>query len=299
MQHGKGGSWPACYWVSTLAHALKFEVMGADMNKTISRKIVFLSCFLGAAAGLPLQLANAQTCPNPSSPDRCPPTQTGAQAPPPAENLPSKKLNVDDAVKIIGGLLKKKQPVDQPATTPSTGATPPKQDIVFVPSKEVANPKAKQVPVPVRDKQTAISAAKPANAVALGTLKNASQPKKSEVAAPRVSNTVISAAAAAADVEAPALATPPAPATDLILKPDPQDNNSSGPLGFYLILGAIAAALAAIALTVKAMLAPKVSIACTLEPPKSAMVTSPSITIPDITFKVVIPGHAVSAPLGL
>jgi hypothetical protein len=277
----------------------RIALEGADMNKNITRQIGLISCFLIAIVGLSSQPAHAQTCPNPTSPDRCPPAQTGAQVPPSTETQPSKKLNVDDAVKIIGGLLKKKQPVDQPATTPSTGATPPKQDIVFVPSKEVASPKAKQVPVPVRDKQTAISAAKPANAVALGALKNASQPKKSEVAAPIVSNTVISAAAAAAVVEASAESASASPAAALSPTPAADDDSMKASFPFYLILAAIAAALAAIALRVKAMLAPKVSIACTLEPPKSAMVTSPSITIPDITFKVVIPGHAVSAPLGL
>jgi hypothetical protein len=202
---------------------------------------------------------------------------------------------------LIGGILKKKrQAVDPPTTTnPPTDATPPKQEVIFVPSKPVVSPKPRQNAAIVRAKGNAIVTKKPVSNMAPNKSKIADQRAKTDIATPEIPTNVKPLAGAAAIVNVPAATVVLQSATVPIPKPVIVDDGASGQYRLFLILAAIAAAAMAIGLSLKSILAPKIRVACNVERPKSTILTSPSLATPDIKFNVVLPGYTVSAPLSL
>ncbi len=64
----------------------------------------------------------------------------------------------------------------------------------------------------------------------------------------------------------------------------------------YWVIAAVVAALGAAGTAAKLLLTPKIAMDCSIADGISHMVSNPSLSKPDVTFDVVIPGFSASSP---
>lgn len=258
----------------------------------------FAAALLVAAFGMQSSGAQAQ----------CSPTNPACSAPQPSGSGTGTggssgggsvgvQVDVGDAAKAIGGLFKKKKkPVVQPAPVATAPVEPPKQEIIYVRNDPVvqALPRARPRTVP---KVTAVTRPKPQPVVR--------KPAARKIAAPVVASAVVAEPMFEPEVAAELPLPEPAPVSEVVIPVAPvatiapveqapkPDNN------FYWIIAAVVAALVAAGTAAKFLLTPKVAMDCTIADGTSRMVSNPSLTKPEVSFDVVIPGFSASTPVNI
>lgn len=243
--------------------------------------------------GFAMQSGAAQAQCSPTNP-ACAPSQPRTSSSGGGGGGVGVQVDVGSAAKAIGGIFKKKKkkPVDQPVVVPDAPVEQAKPQVIFVPSAPVIQ----KLPQTVRTKAPVVRAkaqaaapklivrkiAAPAVAVAKPVLVPeaiAEQPLPEPV--PVVEDTAPAEPVATAAVVAP-VEKSPAP-----------DNN------LYWIIGAAAAALVAAGTAAKLLLTPKITMDCSVADGTSRMVSNPSLTKPEVSFDVAIPGFSASTPSNL
>ncbi len=252
----------------------------------------FAAALLLAVLGIQSGAAQAQ----------CSATNPNCQAPQPRSGSSGGgggvgvQVDVGDAAKAIGGIFKKKKkkPVVQPTDVATAPIEQPKQEIIYVRNPPVmqelprSTPRrkvtvaAKPKPQPVARKPAARKIAAPVAAAAVVTepmfepevAAEVPLPEPAQVAEVVQPETPVATAATMTPVEEPA-----APANNL-----------------YWMIAAAVAALAAAGTAAKFLLTPKVSMDCNIADGESRMVSNPSLSKPEVSFDVVIPGFSASTP---
>ena len=254
----------------------------------------FAAALLLAAFGMQSGAAQAQ----------CSPTNPACQAPQPSTPRTGSssggggvgvQVDVGDAAKAIGGLFKKKKkPVVQPAEVATAPAEQPKQEIIYVRNPPVMQelPRttttrrvtvaAKRRPQPVVRKPAARTIAAPVVAAAVVAEPMFEPEVAAEVPLPEP--------VPVAEVVAPEVPVAKAATITSVEEPATPANN------LYWIIAAAVAALAAAGTAAKFIFTPKVAMDCNIADGESRMVSNPSLSKPDVTFDVVIPGFAASTP---
>ena len=202
------------------------------------------------------------------------------------------QVDVGDAAKAIGGLFKKKKkPVVQPTEVVTAPAEQPMQEIIYVRNPPVMQELPRTT---TPRKTTAVARPKPQPVVR--------KPVARKVAAP-----VVAAAAVAEPMFEPEVAAeiplPEAVPVAEVVAPvakaatiTPVEEPAAPANNLYWIIAAAVAALVAAGTAAKLLLTPKVAMDCNIADGESRMVSNPSLSKPDISFDVVIPGFSAFPP---
>ena len=204
------------------------------------------------------------------------------------------QVDVGDAVNAIGGLFKKKKkPVVQPTPVAAAPVEQPKQEIIYVRNPPVMQ----ELPRTTTPRTTAVARPK-------------SQPVVRKPVARKIAAPVVAAAAVAEPMFEPEVAaelplpepvpvaevvapvTPVAKAATIIPVPEPAEPANN----LYWMIAAAIAALVAAGTAAKFIFTPKVAMYCDIADGTSRMVSNPSLSKPDVSFDVVIPGFSASPP---
>ena len=253
----------------------------------------FAAALLLAAFGMQSGAAQAQcapgtpTCQQPSAP------RTGGSS---GGGGVGVQVDVGDAAKAIGGLFKKKKkPVAQPTEVTTAPVEQPKQEIIYVRNPPVMQ----ELPRTTTPPKRVTVAAKPKP-----------QPVVRKPAARKIAAPVVAAAAVAEPMFEPEVAaqTPlpepvpvaaivqPAAAVATAATITPVEEPAAPTNNLYWMIAAAVAALVAAGTAAKFIFTPKVAMDCNIADGTSHMVSNPSLSKPDVTFDVVIPGFSASAP---
>jgi hypothetical protein len=208
------------------------------------------------------------------------------------------QVDVGDAAKAIGGIFKKKKkkPVVQPADVATAPVEQPKQEIIYVRNPPVIQklPRTVRKPAPV---VTAVKRPKPQTVVR--------QPAARKVAAPIAAAAVVAEPMFEPEVAAAMPLPEPAPAAEIVVPEapvtkaatiTPVDEPAAPSNNLAWIIAAAVAALAAVGTAAKLLLTPKIAMDCNIADGTSRMVSDPSLSKPEVSFDVVIPGFSASAP---
>ncbi len=251
----------------------------------------FAAALLVAALGMQSGIANAQ----------CSPTNPACQAPQPRTSGTGGtgggvgvQVDVGDAAKAIGGIFKKKKkkPVVQQADVTTAPVEQPKQEVIFVKSAPVIQ----KLPTTVR-KTTIVARPRPQPVVR--------KPVARKISAPAVAAAVIAEPMFEPEIAAEVPLPEPLPVAEVVqpaapvakaatitpVEEAPKPDNR-----LYWIIAAAVAALAAAGGAAKFLLTPKIIMDCTIADGNSRMVSNPSLTKPEISFDVTIPGFSASTP---
>lgn len=257
----------------------------------------FAAALLVAAFGMQSSGAQAQ----------CSPTNPACSAPQPSGSGTGTggssgggsvgvQVDVGDAAKAIGGLFKKKKkPVVQPAPVATAPVEPPKQEIIYVRNDPVVQALPRTTPR-TAPKVTAVARPKPQPVVR--------KPAARTLAAP-IAATAVAEPMFEPEVTAELPVPEPAPVAEIVQPETPvakaavmtpvveaqKPDNS-----LYWIIAAAFAALVAAGTAAKFMLTPKVAMDCSIADGASRMVSNPSLSVPEVSFDVVIPGFSASTP---
>ena len=251
----------------------------------------FAAALLLAAFGMQSGAAQAQ----------CSATNPACQAPQPSTPRTGGssgggvgvQVDVGDAAKAIGGLFKKKKkPVVQPAPVATAPVEQPKQEIIYVRNPPVMQELPRTTTTP--RKTTAVARPKAQSVVR--------KPVARKIAAPVVAAAVVAEPMFEPEVAAELPLPEPAPVAEVVIPVAPvatiapveqapkPDNN------LYWMIAAAVAALAAAGTAAKFLLTPKIAMDCNIADGTSRMVSNPSLSKPEVSFDVVIPGFAASNP---
>ena len=231
---------------------------------------------------------------------QCSPTNPACQAPQPSTPRTGGssgggvgvQVDVGDAAKAIGGLFKKKKkPVVQPTEVATAPVEQPKQEIIYVRNPPVMQELPRTT---TPRKTTSVARPKPQPVVR--------KPAARKIAAPVVAADVVAEPMFEPEVAAELLLPEPAPVAEVVIPVAPvatiapveqapkPDNN------LYWIIAAAIAALAAAGTAAKFFLTPKIAMDCNIADGTSRMVSDPTLSKPEVSFDVVIPGFAASTP---
>ena len=246
------------------------------------------AAFLIATLGMHSSSAQAQCSPtNPACQPTPQPTTTGSGGG--SGGGVGVQVDVGDAVKAIGGIFKKKKkPVVQPTEVAPTPVEQPTQEIIYVrnppviqklPRTTTTKVTSRPKPQPVVRKPAARQIAAPV-AVAAAITPPMFEP---EVAA----ELPVAEIAPVAEVVQPEVPI----ATAATVAPVEAPDNS-----LYWIIAAVVAALAAAGTAAKFLFTPKVAMDCSIADGSSRMISDPSLSKPDVSFDVAIPGFSASTP---
>lgn len=254
----------------------------------------FAAAILAAALAMHSGAAQAQCSPtNPAC--QAPPTQSGGGG---GGGGVGVQVDVGDAAKAIGGLFKKKKkkPVVQPTEVATAPVEQPKQEVIFVKSDPViqALPRTTRKPT-----ATAVARPKPTPVVR--------KPVARKVAAPVVAAAVVAEPMfepeAAAEIPVP---EPVAVPVAEVVEPEapvakaatitPVEEPAAPANNLYWMIAAAAAALVAAGTAAKFLFVPKVAMDCTIADGSTRMISDPSLTKPEVSFAVAIPGFFASTP---
>ena len=236
---------------------------------------------------------------------QCSPTNPACQAPQPRSGGSGGgsgggvgvQVDVGSAAKAIGGIFKKKKkPVVQPAPVATAPVEQPKQEIIYVRNPPVMQklPRTVRKPTP---NVTAVARPKPQPEVR--------QPAARKIAAPIAAATVVAEPMFEPEVAAETPLPEPAPVAEVVAPEvpvakaatvTPVEEPASPSNNLVWIIAAAVAALAAVGTAAKLMLTPKIAMDCTIADGTSRMVSDPSLSKPEVSFNVVIPGFLASAP---
>jgi hypothetical protein len=252
----------------------------------------FAAALLLAAFGMQSGAVQAQ----------CSPTNPACQAPQPRTSGTGGssggggvgvQVDVGSAAKAIGGIFKKKKkPVVQQAPATTTPVEQPKQEIIYVRNPPVMQ----ELPRTTPRKVTAAAKPKP-------------QPVVRKPAARKIAAPVAAAAVMAEPMFEPEVAAEPLPEpvpVAEVVVPEvpaataatitPVEEPAAPANNLYWIIAAAVAALVAAGTAAKFIFTPKVAMDCNIADGTSRMVSDPSLSKPDVTFDVVIPGFSASSP---
>ena len=251
----------------------------------------FAAALLLAAFGMQSGAAQAQ----------CSPTNPACQAPQPSTPRTGGsssgggvgvQVDVGDAAKAIGGLFKKKKkPVVQPTEVATAPVEQPKQEIIYVRNPPVMQELPRTT---TPRKTTAVARPKPTPVVR--------KPVARKIAAPVVAAAAVAEPMFELEVAAELPLPEPAPVAEAVAPEVPvatitpveqapkPDNN------LYWIIAAAVAALTAAGTAAKFFLTPKIAMDCNSADGTSRMVSDPSLSKPEVSFDVVIPGFSASTP---
>lgn len=253
----------------------------------------FAAALLLAAFGIQSGAAQAQ----------CSPTNPACQAPQPRTSGSGGssgggvgvQVDVGDAAKAIGGLFKKKKkPVVQQAPVATAPVEQPKQEIIYVRNPPVMQELPRTTP---RRKVTAVAKPKPQPVVR--------QPVARKVAAPIAAAAVVAEPMFEPEVAAEVPLPEPVPVAEVVApeapvaKPatiTPVEEPTAPSNNLAWIIAAAVAALAAAGTAAKLLLTPKISMDCGIADGTSRMISNPSLSMPEVSFDVVIPGFSASSP---
>ena len=207
------------------------------------------------------------------------------------------QVDVGDAAKAIGGLFKKKKkPVVQPAPIATAPVEQPKQEIIYVRNPPVMQELPRNVRKPTL-KVTAVARPKPQPVI--------SKPVARKIAAPVVAAAVVAEPMFEPEIVAEVPVPEPIPAAEVVVPAapvataatiTPVEEPVAPANNLYWIIAAAIAALAAAGTAAKFFLTPKVAMDCGIADGTSRMVSNPSLSKPEVSFDVVIPGFAASTP---
>jgi hypothetical protein len=208
------------------------------------------------------------------------------------------QVDVGDAAKAIGGIFKKKKkkPVVQPADVATAPVEQPKQEVIFVRS----DPVIQKLPRTVRKapaKATAVARPMPQPMVRKSVAR--------KIAAPVAAATVVAEPLFEPEVTAELPVPDPVPVAEIVepaapvakaaaITPVAQAPKPDNRL--YWMIAAAVAALGAAGTAAKFMFTPKVSMDCSIADGSSRMISDPSLSAPEVSFNVAIPGFAASTP---
>ena len=254
----------------------------------------FAAALLLAAFGMQSGAAQAQ----------CSATNPNCQAPQPRSGSSSGgggvgvQVDVGDAAKAIGGIFKKKKkkPVVQPTDVATAPAEQPKQEIIYVRNPPVMQelPGTTRKPKP---KVTAVARTKPQPVVRKSVTR--------KIAAPVAAAAVVTEPMFEPEVAAESPLPEPAPAAEVIAPEapvakavtiTPVEEPAAPANNLYWMIAAAVAALAAAGAAAKLLLTPKVAMDCNIADGTSRMVSNPSLSKPEVSFDVVIPGFSAPTP---
>lgn len=253
---------------------------------------LFAAALLLLGFGIHSQEAQAQ-CTTPACQQQPQPRSTGGSS---GGGGVGVQIDVGDAAKAIGGLFKKKKkPVQPPVVTTPTPTDPQKPEVVFVRSDPVVQALPRTVQKPAV-KTAAVAQPKPQPVVR--------KPVARKIAAPIVAATVIAEPLfepeAAAEPVLPEAV--PAPVAEPVVE-IPQPTAIAAPAqapargtNLYWIIAAAVAALATAGAAAKFIFTPTIVMDCTLADGTSRMVSNTSLSAPEVSFTVAIPGFAASTP---
>ena len=232
---------------------------------------------------------------------QCSPTNPACQAPQPRTGGSSGgggvgvQVDVGDAAKAIGGLFKKKKkPVVQPAPVATAPVEQPKQEIIYVRNPPVMQELPRSTP---RRKVTSVAQAKPQPVVR--------KPAARKIAAPVVAAAVVAEPMFEPEIAAEVPLPEPIPAAEAVQPAaavanaatiTPVEEPAAPANNLYWIIAAAVAALAAAGTAAKFIFTPKVAMDCNIADGTSRMVSNPSLSKPEVSFDVVIPGFSASPP---
>ncbi len=268
------------------------------------------AAFLLIAATMQSGAAQAQCSPtNPDCRPSTPPREGGSSG---GGGGVGVKVDVGGAVKAVGGLFKKKKkkPVEPKVQVATAPVEQPKREVVFVsnrpvvkaqPRRQVVQPRVVQprvVPKPrVVTAPRAVAVTRPPK-ITRNVMRKVAVPiaVAATVAAPAIEPEIV----AEVPLQEPVITTAPeivqeavpvAKAAVAISQETPKPSNN-----FYIMIAAAIAALGAAGAAAKFMFTPKVSMNCSMPEASSQMLSDPSLTAPEVTFNVAIPGFAASTP---
>jgi hypothetical protein len=221
------------------------------------------------------------------------------------------QVDVGSAAKAIGGLFKKKKkkPVEQTpvATAP---VEQPKPKIIFVPSPNVviAKPRPRVVqatvnPRPVQTTRVVIAPKKAALTPRPAIIRKVTRTVASPVAVPVTAAAIAPESIVETPITAPEpaveIADPPAAVATPVATVMPEATQPAAPKSdntVAIMIAAAVAALVAAGTAAKFLLTPKVAFNCTIPDGSSQMVSTPSLTPPEVKFTVAIPEFAATIP---
>ena len=253
----------------------------------------FAAAILAAALAMHSGAAQAQCSPtNPAC--QAPPTQTGSSGG--GGGSVGVQVDVGDAAKAIGGLFKKKKkkPVVQPTEAATAPVEQPKQEIIYV-----RNPPVMQELPRTTTKRTVVARPKPTAVVR--------KPVARKIAAPVAAAAVVAEPMfereVAAEIPVP---EPVAVPVAEVVEPEapvaktatiaPVEQPAAPTNNLYWMIAAAVAAVAATGTAAKFLFTPKVAMDCTIADGSSRMISDPSLTKPEVSFAVAIPGFSASTP---
>ena len=252
----------------------------------------FAAALLLAAFGMQSGAAQAQ----------CSPTNPACQAPQPRSSGTGSsggggvgvQVDVGDAAKAIGGLFKKKKkPVVQPAPVATAPVEQPAQEIIYVRNPPVMQELPRTT---TPRKTTAVARPTPQPVVR--------KPVARKIAAPIVAAAVVAEPMFEPEVAAEIPSPEPVPVAEIVAPAAPVATAATmtpveapkPDYNLYWIIAAAVAALGAAGTAAKLLLTPKIAMDCGIADGISHMVSNPSLSKPDVTFDVVIPGFSASSP---
>ena len=200
------------------------------------------------------------------------------------------QVDVGDAVNAIGGLFKKKKtPVVQPTPVVTAPVEQPKQEIIYV-----RNPPVMQgLPRATTPKPTAVVRPKPKPVVRKPAAQKIAAPVAATVAAePMFEPEVAAALPLPEPVPVAKMIAPVVKAATLT----PVEEPAASANYLYWVIAAAIAAVVAAGTAAKFIFTPKVAMDCNIADGTSRMVSNPSLSKPDVSFDVVIPGFSASSP---
>lgn len=228
---------------------------------------VFAATFLLAAIFMQSSGAQAQCAPGtPTCQQSSPPRTDGSSG---GDGV-GVQVDVGDAVKAIGSIFKKQnKPVVQPTEVVTAPVEQPKQEVVFV----RPDPVEQALPRTTTPRVTAVARPK-------------SQPVVRKIVAPVATATAVVEPMFDPEVTAEIPLPEPLPVNE---PATPADN-------LYWMIAVAIAALVAAGTAAKFILTPKVAMDCNIADGTSRMVSNPTLSKPEVSFNIVIPGFAASPP---
>ena len=247
---------------------------------------VFAATFLIAAIFMQSSGAQAQCAPGTPTCQQPSPTRTDGSS---GGDGVGVQVDIGDAVKAIGSIFKKQnKPVVQPTEVVTAPVEQPKQEVVFVRS----DPVVQVLPRTTTPKVTAVARPK-------------SQPVVRKIVAPVAAATAVVEPMFDPEVTAEIPLPEPVPVAAVVQSAAPVakaatvipvDEPATPADNLYWMIAAAIAALVAAGTAAKFILTPKVAMDCNIADGTSRMVSNPTLSKPEVSFNVVIPGIAASPP---